>query len=153
MLLEQLKGGKSSRFKKAKMALVWNVSSSNQLVFVLSLTLSCTNVMVNQIATIKSVDLLHLGLDKIMSVLSMLSFDATNLLRSMDTEHLHSMGNLFLFNSIHNYYTGKLIALTERASADMDIEHLHSMSHIKHLLLSKKEYSRDLRSTIKDSTK
>lgn len=106
-------------------------------------------------ATIKSVDLLHLGLDKIMSVFSTLSLDATNLLRCMplDTEHLHSVANLFLFNSIHNYYTGKLIALTERASADMDIEHLHSMSHIKHPLLSKKEYCRDLRSTIKDSTK
>ena len=76
-------------------------------------------------ATIKSVDLLHLGLDKIMSVLSTLSVDATNFLRCMDTEHPHSMGNLFLFNSIHNFYTGKLIALTERASADMDIEHIH----------------------------
>ena len=33
------------------------------------------------------------------------------------------------------------------------IGHLHSTSHIKHLLLSKKEHCRDLVSTIKESIK
>lgn len=35
----------------------------------------------------------------------------------------------------------------------LDVEHLHSTSHIKHPLLSKKEYCRDLGNTIKESTK
>ena len=35
----------------------------------------------------------------------------------------------------------------------LDVGHLHSTSHIKHQLLSKKEYCRDLSNTIKESTK
>ena len=35
----------------------------------------------------------------------------------------------------------------------LDVEHLHSTSHIKHPLLSKKEYCRDLGNTVKESTK
>ena len=34
----------------------------------------------------------------------------------------------------------------------LDVGHLHSTSHIKHLLLSKKKYCRDLGNTIKGST-
>ena len=35
----------------------------------------------------------------------------------------------------------------------LDVEQLHSTSHIKHPLLSKKEYRRDLGNTIKETTK
>lgn len=69
--------------------------------------------------TVRSVDMLHWGLDRMRSLFSALSFDATNLLSCMT----------------------------------LDVEHLHSTSHIKHPLLSKKEYCRDLGNTIKESTK
>ena len=69
--------------------------------------------------TVRSVDMLHWGLDRMRSLSSALSFDATNLLSCMT----------------------------------LDVEHLHSTSHIKHPLLSKKEYCRDLGNTIKESTK
>lgn len=69
--------------------------------------------------TVRSVDMLHWGLDRMKSLFSSLSFDATNLLSCMT----------------------------------LDVEHLHSTSHIKHPLLSKKEYCRDLGDTIKESTK
>ena len=59
------------------------------------------------------------GLDRIKSLFSLFSFDATNLLNCKTLE----------------------------------VEHLHSTSHIKHPLLSKKEYCRDFRNTIKESTK
>lgn len=35
----------------------------------------------------------------------------------------------------------------------LDVEHLHSTSHVKHPLLSKKEYCRDFGNTIKETTK
>ena len=70
-------------------------------------------------ATVRSVDMLHWGLDRTKSLFSALSFEATNLLSCMT----------------------------------LDVEHLHSTSHIKHPLLSKKEYCRDLGNTIKECTK
>ena len=70
-------------------------------------------------ATVRSVDMLVWGLDRMNSLFSTLSFDRTNLLSCMT----------------------------------LDVEHLHSTSDIKHPLLSKKEYCRDLGNTIKGSTK
>lgn len=69
--------------------------------------------------TVRSVDMLHWGLDRMKSLFYSLSFDATNLLSFMT----------------------------------LDVEHLHSTTHIKHPLLPKKEYCRDLGNTIKESTK
>ena len=70
-------------------------------------------------ATVRSVDMLHWGLDRLKALFSALSFEATNLLSCMT----------------------------------LDVEHLHSTSHIKHPLLSKKEYCRDLGNAIKGCTK
>ena len=70
-------------------------------------------------ATVRSVDMIVWGLERMTSLFSTLSFDGTNLLSCMT----------------------------------LDVEHLHSTSHIKHPLLSKKEYCRDLGNTIKESTK
>ena len=60
--------------------------------------------------TIRSVDMLHWGLDRMKSLFSTLSFEGTNLLSCMT----------------------------------LDVKHLRSTSHIKHPLLSKKEYCREL---------
>ena len=89
------------------------------------MALSCSKTTLNgpqgtvSAATVRSVDMLYWGLDRMKSLFSTLSFDATNLLSCMT----------------------------------LDVEHLHSTSHIKHLLLSKKEYCRDLGNTVKESTK
>ena len=52
-----------------------------------------------------------------------------------------------LFSSLSFDDTNLLSCMT------VDVEHLHSSSHIKHPLLSKKEYCRNLGNTIKESTK
>ena len=64
-------------------------------------------------ATVRSVDMIVWGLERMASLFSTLSFDSTNLLSCMT----------------------------------LDVEHLHSTGHIKHPLLSKKEYCRDLGNT------
>ena len=70
-------------------------------------------------ATIRSVDMIVWGLERMTSLFSTLSVDGTNLLSCMT----------------------------------LDVEHLHSTCHIKHPLLSTKEYCRDLGNTMKESTK
>ena len=70
-------------------------------------------------ATVRSVNMIVWGLERMTSLFSTLSFHGTNLLSCMT----------------------------------LDVKHLHSTSHIKHLLLSKKEYCRDLGNKIKESTK
>ena len=52
-----------------------------------------------------------------------------------------------LFSSLYFDATNFLSCMT------LDVEQLHSSSHIKHPLLSKKEYCRDLWNTKKESTK
>ena len=70
-------------------------------------------------ATVRSVDMIVCGLERMTLRFSTLSFGGNNLLSCMT----------------------------------LDVGHLHSTSHIKHQLLSKKEYCRDLSNTIKESTK
>ena len=70
-------------------------------------------------ATVRSLDKIVCGLEKMTSRFSTLSFDGNNLLSCMT----------------------------------LDVGHLHSTSHIKHMLLPKKEYCRDLGNTMKESTK
>ena len=70
-------------------------------------------------ATVRSLDKIVCGLEKMTSRFSTLSFDGNNLLSCMT----------------------------------LDVGHLNSTSHIKHMLLPKKEYRRDLGNTMKESTK
>ena len=70
-------------------------------------------------ATVRSVDMIVCGLERMTSRFSTLSFGGNDLL---------------------SYMT-------------LDVGHLHSTSNVKHMLLSKKEYCRDLGNTIKESTK
>ena len=70
-------------------------------------------------ATVRSLDKIVCGLEKMISRFSTLSFDGNNLL----------------------------------SCRTLDVGHLHSTSHIKHMLLPKKEYCRDLGNTMKESTK
>ena len=70
-------------------------------------------------ASVRSLDKIVCGLEKMTSRFSTLSFDGNNLLSCMT----------------------------------LDVGHLHFTSHIKHMLLPKKEYRRDLGNTMKESTK
>ena len=70
-------------------------------------------------ATVRSVDMIVCGLERMTSLFSTLSFDGNNLLSCIT----------------------------------LDVGHLHSTSYIEHMLLSKKEYCRDLGNTIKESNK
>ena len=68
-------------------------------------------------------------------------------MKSVDMLHWGLFRMKTLLSSVSFGSTDLLSCMT------LDVEHLHSTSHIKHPLLSKKEYCRGLGNTIKESTK